>query len=172
MPFTEAKAQAYEPFTTGTPWGPPWGTTWFKAHAEVPAEWAGKRVEAVFDLGFVGDWPGNQAEAARPHPRRQPRQGGQPAEPVRTDREPGRGGERIAFLIEAASNPDILADNFRAPTALGVKLTAATSSPTPPRARCASDPPPSGPGRHPGGAFRNSRRGAILDNTRREGPRL
>ena len=30
---------------------------------EVPAEWAGRRVEAVFDLGFVGDWPGNQAEA-------------------------------------------------------------------------------------------------------------
>ena len=47
----------------GTPWGPPWGTTWFRMRGQVPAEWAGRRVEAVIDLGFVGDWPGNQAEA-------------------------------------------------------------------------------------------------------------
>jgi len=45
----------------GTQWGRPWSTSWFRATGGVPAEWAGRRVEAVFDLGFVGGWPGNQA---------------------------------------------------------------------------------------------------------------
>src|SRR5919199_495723 len=58
-----AATAPYTPFAMGTPWGPPWGTTWFRMRGQVPAEWAGKRVEAVIDLGFVGDWPGNQAEA-------------------------------------------------------------------------------------------------------------
>ena len=61
--FEEAAAARYAPFAMDTPWGPPWGTTWFRMRGQVPAEWAGRRVEAVIDLGFVGDWPGNQAEA-------------------------------------------------------------------------------------------------------------
>ena len=63
VPFEEAAAAPYQPFAMDTPWGPPWGTTWFRMRGQVPAEWAGRRVEAVIDLGFVGDWPGNQAEA-------------------------------------------------------------------------------------------------------------
>lgn len=57
VPFEEAAAAPYKPFAMDTPWGPPWGTTWFRMRGSVPADWAGKRVEAVFDLGFVGDWP-------------------------------------------------------------------------------------------------------------------
>src|SRR5690349_4111397 len=63
VPVAEALAAAYEPFTVGSRWGRPWSTTWFRAVGEVPAAWAGRRVEALFDLGFIGDWPGNQAEA-------------------------------------------------------------------------------------------------------------
>ena len=63
VPVSEALAARYEPFATGTRWGAPWSTTWFRATGTVPPEWAGHRVEAVIDLGFVGDWPGNQAEA-------------------------------------------------------------------------------------------------------------
>ncbi|MGW1024487.1 alpha-mannosidase [Streptomyces sp. NPDC002577] len=123
VPFAEAQSATYEPFTMGTPWGPPWGTTWFKVRGEVPAEWAGKRVEAVFDLGFVGDWPGNQAEALVHTP------GGSPVKAVNPQNQyvpiadPAAGGEPVDFLIEAASNPDILAKGFR-PTPLGDKTTA------------------------------------------------
>src|SRR6185369_8178490 len=63
VPVSAALAADYEPFTTGTRSGAPWSTSWFRATGEVPAEWAGRRVEVVLDLGFVGDWPGNQAEA-------------------------------------------------------------------------------------------------------------
>ncbi|HKH08299.1 MAG TPA: hypothetical protein VKA62_05055, partial [Agromyces sp.] len=29
VPFAEAVAQGFEPFTIGSAWGRPWGTTWF-----------------------------------------------------------------------------------------------------------------------------------------------
>src|SRR5262245_41494846 len=63
VPVTHAVDAPDAPFRVGEPWGAPWSTTWFRARGRVPAAWAGLRVEAVFDLGFVGDWPGNQAEA-------------------------------------------------------------------------------------------------------------
>src|SRR4029453_13717822 len=47
-----------EPAAVGDPWGPPWGTTWFRFTGEVPAEWAGRAVEAVVDLGFGVAQPG------------------------------------------------------------------------------------------------------------------
>jgi alpha-mannosidase len=50
------------PFTVGSAWGPPWTTTWFTFTGDVPDEWAGKRVEAVIDLGFRADPPGFQCE--------------------------------------------------------------------------------------------------------------
>jgi len=42
----------YAPIKVGDPWGPPWSTTWFHVRGRVPPEWLGKRVDAVFDLGF------------------------------------------------------------------------------------------------------------------------
>ena len=65
----DAAAASYEPIEVGTLWGPPWSTLWIRAEGVVPAEWAGCRVEAVFDLGFAGDWPGYQAEALVYDPR-------------------------------------------------------------------------------------------------------
>ena len=124
VPFAEAAAAGYEPFALGTPWGPPWGTTWFRVRGEVPAGWAGRRVEAVFDLGFVGDWPGNQAEALVHTLDGQPLKAVNPQNQYVAVADPAKGGEQIAYLIEAASNPDILADDFAAPTPLGDKLTA------------------------------------------------
>src|SRR5690242_15415697 len=63
VPVAEALAASYQPFRPGDAWGRPWSTSWIQATGTVPAAWAGQRVEAVFDLGFLGDWPGNQAEA-------------------------------------------------------------------------------------------------------------
>ncbi|MEV6783495.1 glycoside hydrolase family 38 C-terminal domain-containing protein [Streptomyces sp. NPDC051098] len=124
VPFEEAAAQSYEPFVTGTPWGPPWGTTWFRVRGEVPAHWAGRRVESVFDLGFVGDWPGNQAEALVHTVDGTPLKAVNPQNQYVPVAHPAAGGERVDYLIEAASNPDILADDFRGPTPLGDPATA------------------------------------------------
>ena len=67
-------------FAVGSRWGAPWGTTWFRLTGEIPEHWAGRRVEAVIDLGFHRDAAGFQCEglvrddAGRPvqgiHPRR------------------------------------------------------------------------------------------------------
>ncbi|KOV92611.1 alpha-mannosidase [Streptomyces sp. NRRL B-1140] len=124
VPFEEAAAASYEPFAMGTPWGPPWGTTWFRMRGQVPAEWAGKRVEAVIDLGFVGDWPGNQAEALVHLTDGTPLKAVNPLNQYVAIANPAQGGETVDYLVEAASNPDILADDFSRITWLGDKLTA------------------------------------------------
>ncbi|MFI1731570.1 alpha-mannosidase [Streptomyces acidicola] len=124
VPFDEAAAAPYEPFAMNTPWGPPWGTTWFRMRGQVPAEWAGRRVEAVIDLGFVGDWPGNQAEALVHLTDGTPLKAVNPLNQYVPIANPAIGGETVDYLVEAASNPDILANDFAAPTPLGDVLTA------------------------------------------------
>ncbi|MFF9163707.1 alpha-mannosidase [Streptomyces longwoodensis] len=124
VPFEEAAAAPYEPFAPDTPWGPPWGTTWFRVRGTVPAEWAGRRVETVVDLGFVGGWPGNQAEALVHLTDGTPLKAVNPLNQYVPVAHPAAGGETVEYLVEAASNPDILADGFAAPTPLGDVLTA------------------------------------------------
>lgn len=123
VPVAEALAAAYGDFSVGERWGRPWSTTWFRAVGEVPADWAGKRVEAVFDLGFVGDWPGNQAEALVYDAAGHPVKGIEPQNQYVPVAKAADGGERVEFLLEAAANPDILAKGFL-PTPFGDKLTA------------------------------------------------
>ncbi|MFI1887986.1 alpha-mannosidase [Streptomyces jumonjinensis] len=123
VPFAEAAAQTYEPFAMGTPWGPPWGTTWFRVRGEVPAAWAGRRVEAVFDLGFTAAGPGFQAEALVHTADGVPLKAVNPRNRYVPVARPAAGGERIDFLLEAASNPDILGRGFL-PTPLGDPATA------------------------------------------------
>ncbi len=122
--FDEAAAAPYAPFAMDTPWGPPWGTTWFRMHGQVPAEWAGRRVEAVIDLGFTGDWPGNQAEALVHLTDGTPLKAVNPLNQYVAIANPAEGGEVVDYLVEAASNPDILANDFSEPTPLGDVLTA------------------------------------------------
>ncbi len=91
-----------QPFEAGAAWGPPWGTTWFTFTGDIPDAWAGRRVEAVIDLGFKADAAGFQCEglivddAGRPvqgiHPRRTHH---------RLDATPGP----VTVRLEAASNP-------------------------------------------------------------------
>jgi hypothetical protein len=52
VPVAEGLAAEYQPFDVGAAWGRPWGTTWFCFAGKVPAEWAGRDVEAVIDLGW------------------------------------------------------------------------------------------------------------------------
>jgi alpha-mannosidase len=121
----DALAASYEPFATGTPWGPPWSTTWFRVRATVPPEWAGNTVEAVIDLGFVGGWPGNQAEAMVYDEAGHPLKAINPRNQYISIANPAVGGEEIVLLLEGAANPDILANGFR-PTPLGDRATAGT----------------------------------------------
>ncbi len=106
VPVEDAIAASYEPFRTGSAWGPPWTTTWFRASGDVPEQWAGKQVEAVFDLGFTGAGPGFQAEAlvydtsGIPVKAVQPRNRYVPVDPALA-------GGRVEWLVEAAANPDV-----------------------------------------------------------------
>ena len=91
-----------KPFTTGTKWGPPWGTTWFEFHGEIPDEWAGRRVEAVIDLGFRADAPGFQCEGLLVDDAGRPVQGIHPRRTnVAVPSTPGP----VVLRVEAASNP-------------------------------------------------------------------
>ena len=121
VPAAEALAglaNSARPFAVGEQWGRPWSTIWIRAVGEVPAAWAGRRVEAWFDLGFIGDWPGGQAEALVYDAAGVPIKGLEPQNqyvPVT--------GDRVELLLEAAGNPDIMAGQAQ-PTLLGDKLTA------------------------------------------------
>ncbi|GLZ34174.1 alpha-mannosidase [Lentzea sp. NBRC 105346] len=120
IPFAQAVADAdFRPFAIGDRWGAPWSTTWFRVRATVPSQWAGKRVEAVFDLGFEDAWPGNQAEALVYLPDGTPVKGVAP----RNKHVPISNISDIEFYVEAAANPDILKHDFQ-PTPFGDKKTA------------------------------------------------
>ncbi len=62
VPFADALAADYQPFPVDTLWGPAWATWWLKLRGQAPAEVLGERLELRVDLGFVGDWAGNQSE--------------------------------------------------------------------------------------------------------------
>ncbi|MEU7637975.1 glycoside hydrolase family 38 C-terminal domain-containing protein [Streptomyces sp. NPDC039016] len=121
-PAADALAAAYEPFAAGDAWGPPWSTSWFRLTGEVPARWAGRRVEAVIDPGFTGDGPGFQAEGLVHDAAGVPLKGIHPRNRHVPVAAPARGGEEVRLLLEAAANPAVLRD-FR-PTDLGDVRTA------------------------------------------------
>ncbi|WP_197363194.1 alpha-mannosidase, partial [Streptomyces clavuligerus] len=84
---------------------------------------AGRRVEAVFDLGFTRAGPGFQAEALVHTPEGAPLKAVNPLNRHIPVARPAAGGERVDLLLEAASNPDILGQGF-VPTPLGDPGTA------------------------------------------------
>jgi alpha-mannosidase len=117
VPVEHALDATYEPIAVGQRWGSPWSTTWLRVRGEVPAEWAGQRVEAVFDLGFGVDSPGFQAEALAYTADGVPIKGIHP-----DNRYVPVAGDRVDLLVEAAANPTVL--RSFAPTELGDRLTA------------------------------------------------
>ncbi|MDI5971713.1 glycoside hydrolase family 38 C-terminal domain-containing protein [Streptomyces sp. SL13] len=122
VPVAEALRAAYEPFEPGTAWGSPWSTSWFRIEGEVPAGWAGRRVEAVLDIGYSAEEPGFQAEGLVHDEAGVPIKGVHPRNRYVPVGSPAAGGEPVRLLLEAAANPAVL-NGFR-PTALGDVLTA------------------------------------------------
>jgi alpha-mannosidase len=108
IPPGEGLALEYAPFAAGEAWGAAWGTTWFRVRGTVPADWAGRRVEAVVDLGFDVNMPGFQCEGLVYLPDGTPVKSLNPRNQWVRIAESARGGEEVEFLIEAASNPVLL----------------------------------------------------------------
>ncbi|ROQ37477.1 alpha-mannosidase [Frondihabitans sp. PhB188] len=131
VPFTEAVAQQYVPFSVGMPWSKPWGTTWFHVTGVVPDGWGGDgtAIELLVDLGFSSRQPGFQAEGLVYTPAGdivkaiEPFNGYVPLDGGLIDLGPG---DAIDLYIEAASNPDVGGNFFYIPTPLGDKATAGT----------------------------------------------
>ncbi|MFF7341884.1 alpha-mannosidase [Streptomyces sp. NPDC008163] len=106
-PVSEGIRAPYEPVRTGTPWGPAWTTTWFRISGTVPAGWAGRRVEAVLDLGFGATQPGFSAEGLVYRPDGSPVKALNPRNAWLPVTERAEGGEKFVRYIEAAANPVI-----------------------------------------------------------------
>ncbi|NEB80921.1 alpha-mannosidase [Streptomyces sp. SID14478] len=124
VPVEEGLAATHGPVAVGDAWGAPWATTWFKVTGEVPAQWAGRTVEAVLDLGFDERMPGFQCEALVYTPAGEPVKAVNPRNQWVRVGDPVAGGERVEWHLEAASNPVLLGDEPFRPTDLGDKETA------------------------------------------------
>ena len=127
-PITPAEGLAldFQPFQAGTLWGPAWGTTWFRLRGQVPAEWAGRKVEALIDLGFDINMTGFQCEALAYRPDGTPIKSINPRNqwlPVDV-----ASGGAVEFYLEGASNPVLLDYHPFLPTQEG---DIRTSSPEP-----------------------------------------
>ncbi|MFE1559350.1 alpha-mannosidase [Streptomyces sp. NPDC058734] len=120
VPVAEALAAPYVPCAAGDAWGPAWGTTWFKVTGEVPADWAGRTVEAVLDLGFDRMMPGFQCEGLVHRADGSEVKALNPYNDWVRVADAAAGGERVEWYVEAASNP-VLVEH--APTSEGDRLT-------------------------------------------------
>ncbi|GGU93360.1 alpha-mannosidase [Streptomyces albospinus] len=124
VPVAEGLAAPHAPVAVGDAWGAPWATTWFRVRGTVPEAWAGRTVEAVLDLGFDERMPGFQCEALVHTPDGSPVKGLNPRNQWVRVGDPVRGGERVEWHLEAASNPVILDVHPFLPTKLGDPETA------------------------------------------------
>ena len=120
---SEGIALDYTPTEVGTMWGPAWGTTWFKVTGTIPAEWAGRRVEARIDLGFDINMTGFQCEALAYRPDGTPVKSLNPRNQWVPIAEKAEGEETVELYLEAASNPVLLDYHPFLPTQEGDILT-------------------------------------------------
>ena len=116
----------FEPGAVGALWGPAWSTTWFRLTGVVPAAWAGRRVEAVIDLGFDINMPGFQCEALAYRPDGTPVKSINPRNQWLTIAESAAGDEPVELYLEAAGNPVLLDYHPFLPTQEGDILTSST----------------------------------------------
>lgn len=129
--FATAAGGSYTPIASGDRWGPAWSTWWFKVSGTVPAEAKSERVQLRVDLGFEGDWAGNQSEGLAYTTAGTPLKGVNPMNrliPLTGEGLPetiAKAGEQllddsgaVELLIEAGANPN-MGDYMNNPTDLG-----------------------------------------------------
>ena len=124
IPVSEGLAADYTPTEVGRRWGRAWDTTWFRIEGEVPAAFAGRRVEIVADLGFDINMPGFQCEGLVYLADGTPVRSLNPRAQWIPVSKHADGGERLEYFIEAASNPVLLDYHPFLPTEQGDVLTA------------------------------------------------
>ncbi|MCL2793869.1 MAG: glycosyl hydrolase-related protein [Microbacteriaceae bacterium] len=120
---TEGLALDFAPYEVGSPWGAAWGTTWFRLTGEIPAEWAGRRVEAVVDLGFDQNMTGFQCEGLVYLPGGSPLKSLNPRNQWVRVADAATAGDPVELFVEAASNPVLLDYHPFLPTQEGDILT-------------------------------------------------
>ncbi|WP_314096693.1 glycoside hydrolase family 38 C-terminal domain-containing protein [Microbacterium foliorum] len=120
-PISVAEGLALDFASASVPsmWGPAWSTTWFKLTGRVPADWAGRRVEAVIDLGFDIGMTGFQCEALAYRPDGTPVKSINPRNQWLPITETARGDEPVELYLEAAANPVLLDHHPFLPTQEG-----------------------------------------------------
>jgi alpha-mannosidase len=123
----EGLALDYTPYAAGTPWGAAWGTTWFRLTGRVPAQWAGRRVEVVADLGFDRDMPGFQCEGLVHRADGTPVTSLNPRNQWVLVAEEAEAGQVVELYVEAASNPILVAGNPFVPTRQGDIVTSSST---------------------------------------------
>ncbi|TCO53739.1 glycoside hydrolase family 38 C-terminal domain-containing protein [Actinocrispum wychmicini] len=120
VPVAEGLAARYTPVEAGYRWGPAWGTSWFRIAGTVPAQWAGRTVELVIDLGFDDRMVGFQCEGLVYRPDGTPVKGLNPRNMwLRLD----ESTSDLLFYVEAAANPVLLDYHPFQPTEQGDRLT-------------------------------------------------
>ncbi|MCU1663833.1 MAG: alpha-mannosidase, partial [Pseudonocardia sp.] len=119
----EGLAAGYRPLQPNEQWGPAWGTSWFHITGAVPAEWSGRAVEAVVDLGFTQARAGFSAEALVHRADGSAIKGLNPLNIWVRIADKAEGGEPIDLYVEAAANP-LIGENGVLGTLLGDTLTA------------------------------------------------
>ena len=119
VPAAQGLGLEYSAYEVGTPWGAAWGTTWFRFTGQVPAEWAGRRVELLVDLGFDKDMPGFQCEGLVYRPDGSPVKSVNPRNQWILVAESAAGGEPVELYLEAAANPVLLDHHPFRPTQEG-----------------------------------------------------
>ncbi|MFF5624484.1 alpha-mannosidase [Microbacterium sp. NPDC012755] len=122
----EGLALPFAPDSVPSVWGPAWSTTWFKLTGRVPAEWAGRRVEAVIDLGFDINMPGFQCEALVYRADGTPVKSINPRNQWLPITETADGDEPVELYLEAAANPVLLDYHPFLPTQEGDIRTSST----------------------------------------------
>ncbi|MGW6690443.1 alpha-mannosidase [Streptomyces sp. NPDC054961] len=108
VPVAEGLSAPYGPCAVGDAWGPAWGTTWFKLTGTVPADWAGRTVEAVLDLGFDRMMPGFQCEGLVHRADGTEVKALNPYNDWVRVADRAAGGERVEWYVEGASNPVLI----------------------------------------------------------------
>ncbi len=99
--FAAAQKLAYKPAKIGDQFGPPWATFWFRIQASVPKEWAGRRVDLLWNSQSEATlWIGGRTiQGLNEHCTLIKSQ-----RPDATLLKKARGGEKIAMQIEMACN--------------------------------------------------------------------
>ncbi|MBO9625721.1 MAG: alpha-mannosidase [Microbacterium sp.] len=128
IPPAEGLALDFTASSVPAAWGPAWSTTWFRLSGRVPAEWVGRRVEAVVDLGFDINMPGFQCEALVYRADGTPVKSINPRNQWLPIVETAEGDEPVELYLEAAANPVLLDYHPFLPTQEG---DIRTSSPEP-----------------------------------------